>query len=218
MVSRNEHGAYGPTYEAATDAPVAGGGSSQPPHTGVERPMASAPHAWHDGARTVRRMPSFPAMLTLFAVLLGALAMFWPTHRLRLNPGSGADEVVQSFWIHGASAIEPDMSGPTLIRPIGLVLFILLMLGAIGSAIAASCGRSVRSDALGLLGVAVFAGAILAPSLMVFGEDVDNSGYGTQFEYAAGIWLGTASGVCALVAAVLFFCRLGRYTLPRVRD
>lgn len=218
-MSRNEHGAYGPRYEVSTSAPVAGGCEAGPPHTGVEHPLASAPHVWHDRARTQRPTPSFPALLTLLAVLLAALSMFWPTHRFRQSIGpEGSDELITSFWIHGAITTGVNQTGTTVIRPIGLVLFILLMLGAGGAALAAWYGRSVRSDALGQLGVAVFAGAMTIPSFMALSARVDAAAQEVELEYAAGVWLGIAGAVVALLASVLFFTQIGRRTPRRVHD
>lgn len=218
-MSRNDHGAYGSRYEVSTSAPEAGGHPAQPPHTGVEHPMASAPHVSRGDAHPPRSAPPVAAGLTLLAVVLGALAMIWPTHTFRQDLGSAADdEVLIRFWIHGATTYLLESPGTTVVRPMGLVLYVLLMLGAAGAALMAWRGRSVRGDALGLLGAAVFAGAMLVPSFMALSADASMPRNGIELHYDAGVWLAIASSLLGLTAAVLYFVRLGRRAPRRIHD
>ncbi|WP_134325267.1 hypothetical protein [Cumulibacter soli] len=245
MAARHDHGAYGPKYDTpgqqgaiptspptapgAPTAPgrrgsteqaglVAGGSASAPPHTGAENPMASAPHVAAVGARPVRRAPSIAVGLTLFAVLLGALALIWPTKRVRQSIGPDSDmEVVFSFWIHGAASTETPDGTQSALLPVGLILFILVLVCATGGAIVAWIGRSLRCDAFGMLCAGALGAVFAVPSLMAFGDATFSEDSATQ-EYAAGVWLGIASGVIALAAAALFFIRLGRDVEARIHN
>lgn len=160
---------------------------------------------------------SVPALLTLCAVLLGVLTMIWPTHRFRqaLGPET-AQEALTSVWVHGATTLNAPVT--TVIRPMGLILFILLMLVAAVAAVVAWRGCSVRADALGILGVALYTGAIIVPTFMALSADVGVPGEQVRLEYGPGLWSGMAASICGIVAAVLFFTQLGRRRPAAVRD
>ncbi|MFV0535433.1 MAG: hypothetical protein ACK5MR_17550 [Cumulibacter sp.] len=239
MAARHDHGAYGPKYDTPgqqrpgpTSPPTApgaasggrgsaehaGGSASAPPHTGAENPMASAPHVAAVGARPVRRAPSIAVGLTLFAVVLGALALIWPTQRQRQSIGPDGDmEVVFTFWIHGAASTTTLDGTQSALLPIGLILFILVLACALGGAIVAWIGRSLRCDAFGMLCAGVLGAVFVVPSLVAL-EAVTFSDDSVTHEYGAGVWLGIAAGIIALSAAALFFIRLGRDIEVRIHN
>lgn len=214
-MSRNEHGQYGARYEAHAPGPVAGGDAQQPPHTGVEHPLAPAPHVGRDKSRGRRTTPNAPAALALAAVLLGALSMVWPAWRLEVT---GSDAATVSVWLHGATSIDDGSSVVHDVRPLGLALYILLLAAACGGALAGWLGRSLRSHAMGLLATAVFAGGMLVASFPVLSANIGSMGNAQDLGHPPGAWLGLAAGALALIAALLFFSRLGRTRRPRVHD